>query len=96
MTETQNNRTNEIIDELMALLTKLQYELPVKNEPLQKDEKTEMLTVKECCQEIDCISEYTVRLLALEGKIKSVRLGKNGRGKILIDKQSLIDFFKSK
>ena len=30
MTETQNNRTNEIIDELMALLTKLQYELPVK------------------------------------------------------------------
>lgn len=93
MTEIENIRTKEIIDEVMDLLMKLKYGLPGQNEQLHEDEKTEMLTVKECCREINYISEYTVRLLALEGKIKSVRVGKSGRGKILINKKSLIDYF---
>lgn len=93
MTEIETTRTKEIIDEVMDLLMKLKYGLQAENEPLQEDEKTEMLTVKECCKEIKYISEYTVRLLALEGKIKSVRVGKSGRGKILINKKSLIDYF---
>lgn len=54
----------------------------------------ELLTIQECTQEINGLSEYTVRQLVAQGKIKYIRTGEGKRGKILITKQSLLDYFK--
>ena len=54
----------------------------------------ELLTIQECTQAINGLSEYTVRQLVAQGKIKYIRTGEGKRGKILIPKQSLLDYFK--
>ena len=50
----------------------------------------EMLTVKECTQQFEGISEHTIRQLAARGEIISVRAGAGKHGKILINKASLM------
>ena len=54
----------------------------------------ELLTIQECTKEINGLSEYTVRQLVAQGKVKYIRTGEGKRGKILIPKQSLLDYFK--
>ena len=54
----------------------------------------ELLTIQECTQVANGLSEYTVRQLVAQGKIKYIRTGEGKRGKILITKQSLLDYFK--
>ncbi|EXM39926.1 MerR family transcriptional regulator [Ruminococcus albus SY3] len=51
---------------------------------------TEMLTIKECTQQFEGISEHTIRQLALRGEIASFRAGTGKNGKILINKTSLM------
>ena len=51
---------------------------------------TELLTVKECTQQFEGISEHTIRQLAARGEIISVRAGAGKHGKILINKASLM------
>ncbi len=51
---------------------------------------TEMLTIKECVQQFEGISEHTIRQLALRGEIASFRAGTGKKGKILINKTSLM------
>lgn len=51
----------------------------------------EMLGVKETAKKFN-ISQYYVRQLALSGAVKAVRVG---RGKILINAQSVADYFNS-
>lgn len=53
----------------------------------------EMLTIRECTEVIHGLSEHTIRKLVAQGKIKSVRAGEGKRGKILISKDSLLDYF---
>jgi excisionase family DNA binding protein len=50
--------------------------------------------VKEAA-ELFGLSKHLVRTLALDGKIKAVRIGKSKNGKILINIQSLNDYFNS-
>ena len=50
----------------------------------------ELLTVKECTQQFEGISEHTIRQLAARGEIISVRAGAGKHGKILINKASLM------
>lgn len=50
-----------------------------------------MLSVNETAQNYG-ISQHYARQLALSGKVKAVRVG---RGKILINQQSVADFFNS-
>ena len=50
----------------------------------------EMLSVKECTQQFEGISEHTIRQLAARGEIISVRAGAGKHGKILINKASLM------
>lgn len=59
-------------------------------------EPTEMLTVRECTDLIQGLTAYTVRRLASRGKIISVRAGEGKHGKILINKNSLLDYINSK
>lgn len=57
-------------------------------------EGIELITINECTALIPGISYYTVRQLAEQKKIKSFRTGQGKHGKILIFKDSFLNFFK--
>ncbi len=81
---------HEIIDLICNLLAKLKDDepiaAPVEPKPL------ELLTIKECTEVVKGLSEHTVRKLVAQGRIRYIRTGKGERGKILISKQSLLDY----
>lgn len=80
----------EVIDRILDLLTEL-----VDDEPAEKQAETkpvEMLTIKECTEAVRGISEHTVRKLVAQGRVRYIRTGEGERGKILISKQSLLDY----
>ena len=83
----------EVIDRILDLLTEL-----VDDEPSETQAKTppmEMLTIKECTKAVRGISEHTVRKLVAQGRVRYIRTGEGERGKILISKQSLLDYLGS-
>ena len=53
----------------------------------------EMLTLKECTSVVKGVSEHTLRLLITQGKIPALRTGEGKRGKILVSKNALLDYF---
>ena len=80
----------EVIDRILDLLIEL-----VDDEPAEKQAKTppmEMLTIKECTEAVSGISEHTVRKLVAQGRVRYIRTGEGEHGKILISKQSLLDY----
>ena len=97
-----SNSTKEIIDNIFDELVALQ-------ESIKKDaadtsnadsavvpQKVELLTIKECADMIDGLSEHTVRQLVKQGKVKSIRTGEGKNGKILVNKADLIAYFSVK
>ena len=52
-----------------------------------------MLTIKECTELIEGISEHSIRMLIAQGKIKAFRTGEGVRGKYLVNKESLLSYF---
>lgn len=62
------------------------------DDPKEKDEAIEMLTIKECAQTVHGLSEHTIRQLIAQSKIPYIRTGQGKRGKILINKQALLDY----
>lgn len=56
------------------------------------DDTIEMLTIKECAQTVHGLSEHTVRQLVTQNKIPYIRTGQGKRGKILINKQALLNY----
>ena len=54
-----------------------------------------MLTVKECTELIDGLSEHTVRMFVAQNKIKYIRTGEGVRGKILVNKADLLNYFQN-
>ena len=89
---------NNLIAEIIALIEKSivvdeenlkPHTLDVPKQPL------EMLTVKECSQIINGLSEHTVRQWVSQGLIPYIRTGKGKRGKILISKTALLKFLDS-
>jgi len=87
MTTTEKNK---IIDEIMNLLIQLADNTP---QTAPENKPVEMLTIKECTEVIQGLSEHTVRQLVAQDKIKSVRTGEGKRGKILVNKADLISYF---
>jgi hypothetical protein len=63
------------------------------SQPTPENKPVEMLTIKECTEVIQGLSEHTVRQLVAHNKIKSVRTGEGKRGKILVNKADLISYF---
>lgn len=51
-----------------------------------------MRTIKQTAEDFG-IAAYFVRQLVLSGKVKSIRTGESGRGKILVNQQSLSEYF---
>lgn len=87
MTTTEKNK---IVDEIMNLLIQLAEN---NSQPTPENKPVEMLTIKECTEVIQGLSEHTVRQLVAQGKIKSIRTGEGKRGKILVNKSDLISYF---
>lgn len=87
------NRKNELIAQLVSILS----ELIEANDPEQvseiKSDAVEMLTVKECTEAIKGLSEHTVRKLIAQGKLPYMRAGDGQRGKMLINKSDLLAYF---
>lgn len=87
------NRKNELIAQLVSILS----ELIEANDSEQVTEVSpsamEMLTVKECTEAVKGLSEHTVRKLIKQGKLPYLRAGDGQRGKMLVNKADLIDYF---
>ncbi len=86
----------ELIQQVIALLNAM---IEVEESPptisAPSDARLEMLTIKECAQQISGLSEHTVRQLVLQNKIPHIRTGQGKCGKILIPKSALLDYLKS-
>ena len=84
-----DRRKIEIVDAITKLLNELieNDEDPIKDaEEKKESEPLEMLTVKECADQIKGLTENTVRQLVKQDKLPHIRSGKGERGKILIKK----------
>lgn len=87
------NRKNELIAQLVSILS----ELIEANDPEQvseiKSDAVELLTVKECTEAVRGLSEHTVRKLIKQGKLPYLRTGDVVNGKMLINKADLLAYF---
>lgn len=63
------------------------------NETPKCNDKVELLTVKECARAVGGLSECTVRQLVAQGKLPHIRSGVGKRGKILIPRSALLEYF---
>lgn len=87
----------EVIIQLIAALTAM-LESDSKNDesdtPVNSftEEKVEFVTIKQAVEVVPGISEHTIRQLVAQGKVKYIRTGQGKRGKILINKSSLLAY----
>ncbi|MDE6784006.1 MAG: helix-turn-helix domain-containing protein [Ruminococcus sp.] len=90
-------RSKERKSELIAQLVNVLSELIETNDSEQVAEvlpsAVEMLTVKECTEAVRGLSEHTVRKLIAQGKLPYLRAGDGQRGKMLVNKADLLDYF---
>ena len=94
-----NDVTKAIIDNIFEKLFALQESIDggaVNIHAKAVSDRVEMLTIKECTEVIQGLSEHTVRQLVKQGKVKSVRTGEGKNGKILVNKADLIAYFNGK
>ena len=86
-----HEKTQEILQQISILLNSLNES---ETEPKEtKQEKVEMLTVKECSEVIKGLNEFTGRQLIARKEIPSVRTGQGKNGKILVPKAALVAYF---
>ncbi|MCM1166153.1 MAG: helix-turn-helix domain-containing protein [Ruminococcus sp.] len=83
---------HRVVDLLNAMIT---VEESPPTLPLPNDRQIEMLTIKECAQQVSGLSEHTVRQLVLQNKLPHIRTGQGKRGKILIPKSALLEYLQS-
>ena len=85
----------ELIAQIVAVLEAV---IKVEGEQMQAatEQKSsvpiEMLTVKECTEVVQGLSEHTVRQLVAQEKIPFIRTGQGKRGKILVSKAGLLKY----
>ncbi len=90
----------EIVNTIINLLLQLTAEEEVQEQPATASKSVKapvqsvrMLTIKECTELIEGISEHSIRMLIAQGKIKAFRTGEGIRGKYLVNKESLLCYF---
>ena len=98
MSNTAKTIIDNMLDQLVALQESIEKEEGSSTNKANTviPEKVEMLTIKESAELISGLSEHTVRKLVAQGKVKSVRTGEGERGKILVNKADLIEYFSKK
>lgn len=84
-------KKQDIITKVTSFLSKLldEEEIPVAS---SAEQPVEMLTIRECTQEIRGLNEFTIRQLIARNEIPFVRAGHGKNGKILIPKAALIAY----
>lgn len=83
------SRIASVLDEFIEVNSEKPMEkVSCENKPL------EMLTIRECSEQIHGLSEHSIRKLVLQGKIPHVRAGEGKNGKILINREALVDYLK--
>ena len=87
------NRKNELIAQLVNILSELIEANDSEQVSEVKSDAVEMLTVRECTEAVKGLSEHTVRQMVKQGKVKSIRTGVGKNGKILINKADFITYF---
>ena len=87
------NRKNELIAQLVNILSELIEADDSNNVTEIKSDAVEMLTVKECTEAVRGLSEHTVRKLIKQGKLPYLRTGNGVNGKMLINKADLLAYF---
>ena len=87
------NRKNELVAQLVNILSELIEANDSEQVSEIKSDAVEMLTVKECTEAIKGLSEHTVRKLIAQGKLPYMRAGDGQRGKMLINKSDLLAYF---
>jgi len=84
---------NELIRQVVDLLQQL---IPTdKATPaitVSKPSAPQMLTIKECTELVSGLTEHTVRTLVKQNKVKFIRCGQGERGKILVSRDSLLEY----
>lgn len=96
-----NERKEQLLDQILELMTAVVYDREPNEVAVPEatkapaPEKVKMLTVKECTELIDGLSEHTVRMLVAQNKIKYIRTGEGVRGKILVNKADLLNYFQN-
>ena len=90
-----NTEKKKIVDEIFELLIQLTDDGTEMSSSSRESapKPVEMLTIKECTEVIQGLSEHTVRQLVAQEKVKSVRTGEGKRGKILVNKADLVAYF---
>ena len=81
--------------DIIARVTSLLNKLLDDEEPTTEsstEQPVEMLTIKECTQEIRGLNEFIIRQLIARNEIPFVRAGQGKNGKILIPKAALIAY----
>ena len=88
------NEKKELIAKIVTMLDQLipADEKSKKSDFSENSNPVEMLTIKECAESIKGLSEHTVRQLVAQKKIPFIRTGQGRRGKILISRQSLLNY----
>lgn len=87
------NRKNELIAQLVNILSELIEANDSEKVTDVKSDAVEMLTVKECTEAVKGLSEHTVRKLIKQGKLPYLRTGDGVKGKMLINKADLLAYF---
>lgn len=67
-------------------------ETPTPPSVTKSEQPAELLTLKECTELVKGLSEHTVRQLAVQGIIPSIRTGTGRSSKILINKAALLNY----
>lgn len=82
----------QLIATLTAMLTEEERTNDVVSAEIEKEEKVEFITIKQSVEVVSGISEHTIRQLVAQKKVKFIRTGQGKRGKILINKSSLLAY----
>ena len=67
--------------------------VPAPDSAHNADEPIELLTIKECQKVVKGPSYYKIRSMILNGELKAERAGNKPRGKFLVYKSSLLEYF---
>ena len=81
----------EIVNQIISLL--IQLTVDDDHHEVVKKNEVSFLTIKECTKLIHGLSDHTMRLLIAQNKVTYFRAGAGERGKILVNKESLLSYF---
>lgn len=82
-----------LISQFIVFINNIPSETDTQIPAIAQNERLELLTVKECAEAVGGLSECTVRQLVAQGRLPHIRSGAGKRGKILIPKAALLEYF---